>query len=208
MMQSTLLFAGYNLFYGAVHPMVDNSAHIGGFVTGIVLGWVTAMPPDPGRRSELWTRKAFQAAGVTMVMVTVGVYLAPRFDYSPQDRLAWSDAVAGIDTREAPLLARQDSALARWHQSTAHAAELGRVIDDELVPFYAGYQHRLEALRLKTGRATERNREIVVRALDLKVQGLQHLSRGVKDGDNAEMLASERSESESEARLRTIKQEP
>jgi membrane associated rhomboid family serine protease/Flp pilus assembly protein TadD len=49
-LRSLLVFAGYNLFFGAVGAGVDNSAHIGGLVCGLGLGAVLAQhlmsPPE------------------------------------------------------------------------------------------------------------------------------------------------------------------
>lgn len=36
--RSLLSFAGYNLLFGAIVPGIDNMAHVGGLVTGLVLG--------------------------------------------------------------------------------------------------------------------------------------------------------------------------
>lgn len=41
-MRSLLMFAGYNLFFGAVGAGIDNSAHLGGLVCGLALGAVLA----------------------------------------------------------------------------------------------------------------------------------------------------------------------
>src|SRR6267154_1872559 len=38
--KGVLQFAGINLFYGAVAPHIDNLAHIGGFVSGLIVGAV------------------------------------------------------------------------------------------------------------------------------------------------------------------------
>ena len=57
-MKSLLSFAGYNLFFGAVVPVIDNSAHIGGLVAGLALGAVLAprltAPRDQRRVWEMW----------------------------------------------------------------------------------------------------------------------------------------------------------
>jgi membrane associated rhomboid family serine protease len=57
-MKSLLSFAGYNLFFGAVVPAIDNSAHIGGLVAGLALGAVLAprltAPRDQRRAWEMW----------------------------------------------------------------------------------------------------------------------------------------------------------
>jgi rhomboid protease GluP len=41
---STLLFAGYSLFYGFAHSGVDNAAHIGGLLAGLAMGFLLARP--------------------------------------------------------------------------------------------------------------------------------------------------------------------
>jgi rhomboid protease GluP len=41
-LRSLVMFAGYNLFFGAVVAHVDNSAHIGGLVTGLAIGALMA----------------------------------------------------------------------------------------------------------------------------------------------------------------------
>src|SRR5579863_1809579 len=41
-MRSLLAFAGYNIFFGSVVPGIDNSAHIGGLITGLALGALLA----------------------------------------------------------------------------------------------------------------------------------------------------------------------
>jgi len=49
-LRSLVAFAGYNLFFGAVAPFVDNSAHIGGLVCGLAVGALLAKhlmaPPE------------------------------------------------------------------------------------------------------------------------------------------------------------------
>jgi rhomboid protease GluP len=57
-LKSLIIFAGYNLFFGAVVPAIDNSAHLGGLVCGLVLGGVLAghltKPPDEKRSWNQW----------------------------------------------------------------------------------------------------------------------------------------------------------
>ena len=42
LLRSLLTFAGYNLFFGAVVPAIDNSAHIGGLIMGLAIGALLA----------------------------------------------------------------------------------------------------------------------------------------------------------------------
>lgn len=70
MRSGTLGFIGYSLFAGFALPGIDNAAHLGGLVAGLVLGAVMAMPlaaPEPvrWRSPRLW-------AGVALVMALGG----------------------------------------------------------------------------------------------------------------------------------------
>ncbi len=66
-LKSLVLFAAYNLFFGAVVPAIDNSAHMGGLVCGLILGAVLAprltTPPD---ERNAWRRWVFIVAAVVL----------------------------------------------------------------------------------------------------------------------------------------------
>ncbi|MFB3814728.1 MAG: rhomboid family intramembrane serine protease [Terriglobales bacterium] len=50
-LRSLLGFAGYNLFFGAISPHIDNAAHIGGLASGLLMGaalvWMRRRTPFP-----------------------------------------------------------------------------------------------------------------------------------------------------------------
>jgi len=83
-LKSLLMFAGYNLFFGAAIKVVDNSAHIGGLLAGLSVGAVLAkhlMAPPEIR--DGWRRGVFIAAAVVLVLLFIAVKhasanLAPR----------------------------------------------------------------------------------------------------------------------------------
>jgi len=74
LMKSLLSFAGYNLFFGAVVPGIDNSAHIGGLIAGLAIGALLAsqlaQTPEQRRAHE-----RFIFTGVALVLIGFGVFV-------------------------------------------------------------------------------------------------------------------------------------
>ena len=68
-LKSLLIFAGYNLFFGAAIRGIDNSAHVGGLLAGLALGAVLAKHlTAPPEIREGWRRGVFVAAAVVLVL--------------------------------------------------------------------------------------------------------------------------------------------
>jgi rhomboid protease GluP len=79
-MKSLLAFAGYNLFFGAAVGGIDNSAHIGGLVTGLALGALLAghlmSPPEIRRQFRLYV-----FIGAAIVLLAAGSLVRQRNGY-------------------------------------------------------------------------------------------------------------------------------
>jgi rhomboid protease GluP len=69
-LKSLVAFAGYNLFFGAVAPFVDNSAHIGGLVCGLAVGALLAKHlTAPPEARKTWRAVTFIATAVILFIV-------------------------------------------------------------------------------------------------------------------------------------------
>jgi rhomboid protease GluP len=88
--KSILAFIGYNLFFGFISPHIDNSAHLGGLATGLLLG---ALLPVAG--SEEGHNRRVLAFGVSAVLIFGG------FAYARSANVGALALVAGEDAMEA-----------------------------------------------------------------------------------------------------------
>ena len=67
-LKSLLSFAGYNLFFGTVVPGIDNSAHIGGLVCGLILGSVLARHlTSPHDERSAWRNWVFLLTAICLI---------------------------------------------------------------------------------------------------------------------------------------------
>ncbi len=165
--KSTLAFAGYNLFFGAIHPNIDNAAHLGGLAGGFILGWLCALPPDRAIRAQLSGQRACLAIVVIAGVVGAGIRFAPRYDYRvSEDRAlrAITDNARSIEQQIIPgMFTATHSLLAN-----RGAAEFARRMKEEGIPFYTNWRAQLDRLTLTPGRRTARQREQWRRVIDLK----------------------------------------
>jgi rhomboid protease GluP len=179
MLKSTLTFAGYNLIFGAVVPHIDNAAHIGGFVGGIILGWCCALPLDRETRRRLTPRKLGVGLGVIALFVVLGVAAAPRFDYDVREELAWSDAMSAPETAEDQAIARTKTAFARYEKDK-NAAALAEWIEKDALPFYEDWLTRTKSFSPPSGSQNAARRDLLVRVLQLKIEGWRQLQRDLR----------------------------
>ncbi|QYM78584.1 rhomboid family intramembrane serine protease [Horticoccus luteus] len=181
-MKSTLIFAAFNLFYGAVNPHIDNAAHIGGFASGFVLGWLVALPLDLQQRAALWPRRFLAGVVVLAIAIAVGVHFAPRYNYLPTEEFAWDEATATAAASEKAIDEEERKAFTAYEQ-THDAKALATWLGETGLPFYKNFRDRLAALQLTPGKLTALRRDWMTRMLDLEVEAYQQLKAGLTNDD-------------------------
>jgi rhomboid protease GluP len=75
-LRSVVAFAGYNLVFGAISGFTDNACHIGGLLTGLILGALIAVAAP--NRDQIFRRLAICLA---MLLLLVGAFVWTRSYY-------------------------------------------------------------------------------------------------------------------------------
>ncbi|ACB75477.1 rhomboid family intramembrane serine protease [Opitutus terrae] len=172
--KSTLMFAGYNLVFGFVYPRIDNAAHLGGLLGGVVLGWLMALPIAPEARARQTSARLLLGTAVLAGACTTGVLLAPRFPYRFRERLQLQTVSSALNERELVKLQEQEQQLANA-QSAHRADRLADWIEAEMIPFYEAMRAEFEAVHLTPGLQTDQARRLMVGRTDAKLRHYRQL---------------------------------
>ncbi|HEX4487482.1 MAG TPA: rhomboid family intramembrane serine protease [Terriglobales bacterium] len=162
-LRSLFVFAGYNLFFGAVVAHVDNSAHIGGLVTGLVIGALLAsrLHDTPGVRLR-WARLMLSGVAVFLLAAFVQVkrvngYVVPlgqAVTALQQGKI--DDAIAAMERatvdnpKEPTSFFLLGSAYLEKDEFAKAETTLQKAID--LKPGYFGAQFNLGLAQMKLGK--------------------------------------------------------
>lgn len=180
--KSTIMFAGYNLVFGAMHPQIDNAAHLGGLLGGVLFGWLVALPIDRDARSRLTRGRLMLGTVVLAGVVALGIGFAPRFDYRFREELQWAGAVGTAIEREPRLIGELEQRLGRL-QSGQPAEPLLQWIEAEMIPFYEAWLEQLAALELTAGTRTEERRRTLSALIESKLRNYRELAAGLRAQD-------------------------
>jgi rhomboid protease GluP len=140
LLRSVLTFVGYNLFFGAAIAVTDNAAHIGGLITGLILGALIAKAAP--QQDDIPRRIAVLLVGILVVGGGVLWLQHAHPAYLLRGQLGVSllregktdEAIADLQRsiKQRPDFAATHSALARAylqkHDLANATAEMNRVI--------------------------------------------------------------------------------
>ncbi len=90
--KTIIVFVAFNLFYGLTQLKVDNAAHEGGLVAGLLLGWLAARPLQLPHRRAVTRRTALHVA------VGLGLLLLPLVRSFPRDRPTYGKLLSDMGT--------------------------------------------------------------------------------------------------------------
>lgn len=89
-LNSILAFVGYNLFFGFTQSGIDNAAHMGGLVTGFLVG-VLIPHSSPDSKPASPTQKGLAVAGVTFFLILGAGFAKSRVTSHPVGRVVAAD---------------------------------------------------------------------------------------------------------------------
>ena len=163
------VFIGYSLIAGLLLPGIDNAAHVGGLLTGVVLG--AAFAPGGAMLARAAAALVLALASALMWQAVPAPQHAPRLALTDnlQQRLAAS---------EYALVQRHAWVLAAMRDGRLSVREGLGVIEGELIPGWTALADALDAAPATAWQAAS-----FARYARLRREGLQALAMSLHTGD-------------------------
>lgn len=178
----TLLFTLFSILNGLGQTGIDNAAHFGGLITGLLLGWAFAVPFDRQPNAI----GSIQGAAAITVVVFGSAGLLIQITGASSKPSATEQFVASNDW----YASGEAKNLLRWQEIANQAAagnisndDLGRQFETEIVPFWRDAEPRL---RRASSLAPEQTRAFVAAVADfaaLRLRWARALIESTKTND-------------------------
>lgn len=185
---STLLFCLYSLVIGWAHPLIDNAAHIGGLLAGIVAGVILARPFAPEARA------APQPARLIVAALAIGLplmWLAQPFmvengEYTAS--LRFERALSTFAPVEAALVRKQTDILTFPPNVRVNRLEIARRLRSEVLePWRSASRPLLESTTLpRDGSRAATRSEALRDYLRARERSIELTALALETGDPAD----------------------
>lgn len=179
--QSAIFFAGYNVLFGFIVRGIDNAAHIGGFLGGLILGWLCAMPLDPALRAARFRRGLRVGLATIATLLVAGLSGLPRYDYRYTEELAWTELVLPFVEREKSLR-KSERLLLDDVVAGRQSADTLAWLRTEALPYYSALRRELSLLKTTPGLRTAIRQERYDDILERKIAAYRALTEGIAAG--------------------------
>lgn len=202
---STTFFVGYSLFAGFALPGIDNGAHIGGLLAGVLLGFGFAQPlaaAAPLRLASL--RAAF--ALVLLLAVSAGLWFsAASTDAQSRAESGLNSALARFGREELQMDRATDALLAEARHGRATPEIVGRRLRDEVVPRWNAQIALLDGLQLGSSESAEKRRRFV-RYAQARRDAVALLAEAIEKQDTDLLTQSRQRRAEAESMIASMVQ--
>jgi membrane associated rhomboid family serine protease len=141
---STSAFVLFNLISGAIQPGIDNAAHVGGLLSGFVLGLILARPLDREVREIFPIKQTVAALAFVAVLAITAVWqvkgIGSQLTIPEQYFRRHSAYISG----EAQNLQLWNTLAQRAGAGSISDAELGQRFEQEILPFWRTQNDQLQ----------------------------------------------------------------
>lgn len=183
---STIGFIGYSVVFGFLVPGIDNAAHLGGLVAGLLLGWLLAVPAGAasGRQGAVRVAAAIAASAL---LVVAGVYAATSVAGARAAEQAYLRAWHEYVVDEAALVERTNGVMERARSGELADVEVAAVLAAEIAPAWQVRRDRIAAVTLPERSPLHAEQTRLVGIAGARADGFGLMAEAIRLNDRAGM---------------------
>ena len=202
-------FAALTIVLGLLIPGIDNAAHVGGFLTGLLSGVVLARALEPGQTVPWRPRSLAAAAFALALLLVVGQIPAPTW--------LWSEET--LARKEVSEFLRDDAAIRQAWQKILNDSKHGGVSFDELAGridtaigdrYEESFEH-LTLFPINPALPSAKTLEMLREYAELRRDASRSLAEGLRSKDSAkirEAIALEKKSRELQSPAKVSQEKP
>jgi rhomboid protease GluP len=146
--KSTVLFIIYNLSFGLAVSGIDNSAHLGGLLGGVLIGLVTARPLDVPRRRRQYIPRTAAGLVVSIIILTIGWRMLPKANYDLPAQRALLAFNVNFYAHDKALFDQYDTMAAMVDAGKAPMSGIANLLKVAIAPGYASLERQAKSYKL------------------------------------------------------------
>ncbi|MDB5813551.1 MAG: rhomboid family intrarane serine protease [Rhodocyclales bacterium] len=201
----TLGFIVYSLFAGVALPGIDNAAHLGGLLGGMLLG--SGMAPPLGKPARQQWRQRTTWLALLAVLACAGWlwHSVPQVAVAWQQHAEFSQVVHDFALHDAQLEQQVQSLMRQMQAHQLRQADAARMLDEELLPGWQAQIDRLAAISVAPADASRH--QALLRYASLRHSALLMLARALMTGQPQWLRIAAQRQQEAEAALLDSREE-
>jgi rhomboid protease GluP len=185
---TALVFLGLSLYAGLRFKGIDNAAHLGGVVSGFLIGLAAGRPiTGVSSYTRRDIRRSVQLVPAAVVVLAVGFWFAQRASTSIVGEGLFMRTVHWIGVREPIVNRKFDAALAKDKRD--HSAFIEN-LEKEVIPFWREAGERLAAIQLPSNSPNSSDLETLQDISDGREDAYQLLDDGLRKNDSKVIAAA------------------
>ncbi|MEC5397045.1 rhomboid family intramembrane serine protease [Uliginosibacterium sp. H1] len=178
-------FIGYSLFAGFMVPGVDNAAHVGGLLAGVVLGAGMAVSVAQPLRT-VWLRPLSWAAVLLVALAGLGLWLAANHPTQPAEASQDQQLLRNLALQDMSLTQRTQQVLGALQTRQISATEAATRLENEVLPGWQQVEGMLSGLDGDAER-----KQMLMQYSDLRAQSVSALVRALAHGERQSLDQAE-----------------
>jgi len=204
---STLGFIGFNLLFGFSQSGVDNGAHLGGLLGGVVFGLLLARPLDSAARGRAGAPRLLLSVLACLMLLGALAYPLRHPRASVVRELRFRTVLLGIPQREQLANADANAWLAKARAENFSAAQLADAMDQQAAPQWQRLYQSVQEATLDEGSENYPLRAALLRYLNDRSEAYRVAAQALRSGDKALMERSNQLMRQAHAELATIQKQ-